>query len=222
MPAARAGIPLSMNMLPLALASFFLIATHLVPSTPPVRGRLVAALGSRGFHAGYGLLSLLALGLVIWSYRSAGPGDWLYGPFDHARLTAVALMPIAIFLVIGRLTTPARGALRGIYTITTIPGSLGTLFWALLHLINVGEDRTVLLFGAMAGIAAIAVIKNAVVAGRRWPQGSALPFAALIKGEVAADWSGIGWIRLGLVLAVYTAILSLHPIVIGVDPLAGL
>jgi uncharacterized membrane protein len=187
-----------------------------------VRGWLVTVLGSRGFYSAYGLLSLLALGLVIWSYRTAGSGYWLYGPFDNARLLAVAGMPIAIFLVFGRLTTRARGELRGIYRITTIPGSLGTVLWTLLHLLNVGEDRTVLLFGGMAGIAGIAAVKNAVVATRRWPLGSALPFIAIISGRLAPDWSGIGWIRLGIVAAVYVTILYLHPIVIGVDPLAGL
>jgi len=209
-------------MAALSLASFFLIATHLVPSAPPVRGRLVAALGQRGFYIGYGLLSLLALGLIVWAYRTAGPGDWLYGPFDGARLLAVAGMPIAIFLVIGRVATPARAELRGIYRITTIPGSLGTLLWTLLHLLNVGEDRTVLLFGAMAGIAGIAVVKNAIVARRRWPLGSALPFAAIFAGRLAPDWSGISWMRLAIVAAAYAALLYLHPIVIGVNPLAGL
>jgi len=208
-------------MLALTLAALFLIATHLLPTAPAVRGRLVAAFGSRGYYAGYGLLSTLALGLVLWSYRTAGSGHWLYGPFDGARLAAVAGMPVAILLVIGRLTTPARGALRGIYTITTIPGSLGTLLWALLHLLNVGEDRTVLLFGAMAAIAVLAAVKNALVAKARWPRGSALPFAAMLKGRLVADWSGIGWKRLGLVAAAYITLLCFHPIVIGVDPLAG-
>jgi uncharacterized membrane protein len=209
-------------MLALSLAALVLIATHLLPAAPPLRGRLIAAFGNRPYYVGYGLLSTLALGLVIWSYRRAGPGDWLYGPFDNARATAVALMPVAIFLVIGRLTTPARGTLRGIYRITTIPGSLGTLLWTLLHLLNVGEDRTVLLFGAMAGIAAVAAVKNTLVAARRWPAGSALPFAALLGGRIAADWAGIGWLRLGLAVALYVALLGLHPLVIGVDPLAGL
>jgi uncharacterized membrane protein len=209
-------------MFALSLAALFLIATHLVPSTPQVRGRLVAALGNRGFYMSYGLLSTLALGLVLWTYRSAGPGDWLYGPFDGARLVAVAGMPLALLLVIGRLTTRPREALRGIYTVTTIPGSLGTLLWALLHLLNVGEDRTVLLFAAMAGIAAVAAVKNARLAASRWPQGSALPFAAMLRRRVGFDGSGIGWARLGIAAAAYVTLLCFHPIVIGVDPLAGL
>jgi uncharacterized membrane protein len=217
MPASRFS-----QMFVLTLASFFLIATHLVPSASPVRVRLIATLGKRGFYIAYGLISTLALGLFVWTYRSAGPGDWLYGPFDGARPLAVAGMPIAIFLVIGRLTTPAADELRGIYRITTIPGSLGTLLWTLLHLLNVGEDRTVLLFGAMACIAGIAVVKNAVAATRRWPRGSALPFAAMFAGRLSPDWSGIGWIRLGMVATIYVMLLYLHPIVIGVNPLAGL
>lgn len=209
-------------MLALTLTSLFLIATHLVPSAPPVRGWLVAALSSRHFYAGYGLLSTFALSLVIWSYRAAGPGDWLYGSFDGARLLALGLMPVAILLVIGRLTTPARGELRGIYTITTIPGSLGTLLWTVLHLLNVGEDRTVLLFGAMAAIAVMSIVKNTFIAAQRWPLGSALPCAAMLARRTAPDWSGIGWMRLGLAATVYVTLLCLHPIVIGVDPLAGL
>ena len=49
----------------LLAAVLFLIASHLVPSAPAVRGSLIDRLGRPGFYSAYALLSLLALALVI-------------------------------------------------------------------------------------------------------------------------------------------------------------
>ena len=65
----------------LIAATVLVIASHVVPSAPGLRERLIGTFGRSGFYAGYSLLSLLTLGLLIWAYRAAGPQDWLYTPF---------------------------------------------------------------------------------------------------------------------------------------------
>ncbi|HYE00217.1 MAG TPA: NnrU family protein, partial [Alphaproteobacteria bacterium] len=148
-------------MLALVLATLFLVMTHLVPSAPGLRPRLVARWGLHGFRLGYSLLSLAALAWVVLAYRAADPGLWLYAPPGAARILAVALMPVALLLILCRLTTPPRGREPvGIYRITATPGSLGVLLWCGLHLLNLGAVRSLVLFSGMALIAAGAIVAN--------------------------------------------------------------
>jgi uncharacterized membrane protein len=55
-------------------ATILLIASHLLPSAPGVRESLIARLGRGGFYAWYSLLSLLALGFVLWLIGLPRPG----------------------------------------------------------------------------------------------------------------------------------------------------
>ncbi len=204
----------------LIAATLFLIASHLVPSAPGVRGGLVERLGRRGFLTAYSLVSLLALGAVIWAFRATEPGPWLYVASPASRLAAVLGMAVVVLLLVARLTTPAAGPEpRGIYRLTAAPGSLGVLLWALLHLLNVGEARLVVVFAGMALIAAAALVKNLLLAEAGYRR-----VGRLAPGVLAEPgfWREIGWRRLGLALAVYLALLLLHSVVIGPNPLAGL
>ena len=49
-----------------ALVAF--LAAHVVPPLPPVRARLIGALGHRGYIAGY---SALSLALIAWVIAAA-------------------------------------------------------------------------------------------------------------------------------------------------------
>jgi uncharacterized membrane protein len=207
----------------LIAATVLLIASHVVPSAPGVREGLVQASGRSGFYAGYSLVALLTLGMLIWAYRDAGPQDWLYTPPPAARVVALAAMPFALLLVTARLTTRAQPVCpHGIYRVTAVPGSLGVLLWALLHLLNVGEARAVTVFAGLAVMALLALIKNLSLASTGYRTVGWLPFAAIALRRQTLVWREIGWCRLGLALLAYAAVLCLHPIVIGRDPLAGL
>jgi uncharacterized membrane protein len=145
----------------LIAATVLVIASHVVLSAPGVRERLIGTFGRSGSYAGYSLVSLLTLGLLIWAYRAAGPQDWLYTPAPAARIVAVLAMLLATFLVTTRLTSRASpdGPI-GIYRVTAVPGSLGVLLWALLHLLNLGEARAVVVFAGLAVMTLIALLKN--------------------------------------------------------------
>ena len=206
----------------LIVATVLVIASHVVPSAPGMRERLINTFGRSGFYAGYSLLSLLTLGLLIWAYRAAGPQDWLYTPHPAARFVALAAMLLATFLVTARLTTrapPDRPI--GIYRVTAVPGSLGVLLWALVHLLNLGEARAAVVFAGLAVMSLIALVKHLRMAAPAFDVGW-LPFAAIVRGREAFRWHEIGWSRVGLALLGYASLLYLHPIVIGRDPLAGI
>lgn len=209
-----------MELLALSLAA--LVGSHIVPSSPSVRRRLLSRLGRKGFHALYSLVSLAALTGVILAYRATDTGPWLWIPPPEARYPAILLMPVAIFLVVCRLTTrPDPAEARGIYRVTCVPGSLGVLIWTLLHLANVGTARIILVFASMALIALFALVKNVRLASPAQRRAGVIPFAAILMGRQRLAWNEIGWLRLCLGLAAYLSILLLHPHVIGLDPLAG-
>jgi uncharacterized membrane protein len=210
-------------MVLLTLATLFLIASHIVPGLPRTRARLIEALGRRVFLTLYSAASIAALVLVVWSYRAADPGIWLYFPPVEAKTSAVLAMPVPLFLLVGRLTTPARSAEpAGIYRITAVPGSLSVLLWTLLHLASLGGARQVIVFAGMAAIALFALVKNWRTATPAQRQAGMLPFAGIIRGRQRFVWGEIGWSRLLLALALWVALLLLHPVVIGPNPLAYL
>lgn len=195
--------------------------SHAVPSAPAIRERLIATFGRTGFYAAYSAISLLTLALVVVAYLDA-EWIWLYTPPPGARWLAVLGMPLAVLLVVGRLTTRAGAEPAGIYRITAVPGSLGLLLWALLHLPNLGAAHQVLLFGAFAAIALIALVKNVRTAPPAFSRIGGVPFFAVVRGRARLEWREIGWWRLAVSLAIYGLLLWLHPRVIGLDPLAGL
>ncbi len=216
-------------------AAGILVASHAVPSAPGIRPALIRGLGRRGFFAAYGILSTVTLAAFIWTYAAVEPGDWLYTPPENGHLIAVLVMPLAVFLIVGRLTTPygapeAPAAPAGIYRICRFPGSFGLLIWSLLHLLNMGDARRTVLFATMVAISLIALAKNEWVrrriarnGGQAWlDETSLIPFAAQIAGRQRIVWSEIGWRRIGLTLAAYAALLLGHPYVLGIDPLAGI
>jgi uncharacterized membrane protein len=208
-------------MLLLVLAVVFLVLSHAVPSSPAVRGALIDRVGRRRFVTVYSLISLAALILVILAYRAADD-TWLHVPLFEARYVALAVMPFALFLLVCRLTRPpARANGCGIYRITTVPGSLAVLLWASVHLLNVGQTRTVILFLGMFAIALISLVRNARLAGQGVFRG-AVPFARIVSGDERFAPGEIGWGPALMTAAITAAILMLHPLVFGVDPLGGI
>ena len=205
-------------MLVLSMAILFLIASHVVLSQTTVREALIAAAGPQGFRIGYSLVSTLALLAVIAAYRNADGGPWLWTPGMEDRYIALVLMPLAFFLLVCRFTQkPEIG--QGIYRITTTPGSLAVLIWSLVHLMNVGEARTILVFVGMLVIALASLVRNAGKVGHGLV--GAIPFARILSGRDRLALREIGLWRPLLALVLTKLVLLLHPLVIGVDPLTG-
>ncbi len=213
-------------------SALFLFLSHAVLSAPVVRPALKARLGRRTFLAVHSAVSLLALAIFIWAYRIVGSGPQIFVPEDWVRVLAIAIMPVAVLFVIGRITTPAGEPVepvppRGIYRATRAPGAIGLILWALLHLINTGDGRRVALFATMTAIALFALIKNEWLRrGGKEPyfeETSLIPFLAMARGRQSwrQMFAELGASRLGLAVVIYFALLLLHPWVLGVDPLAG-
>lgn len=195
-----------MTNLAAALAVLFL--THLLPTLPSVRPRLVRAVGLTTFRIVYSLVSAAILIWLVLAYRNAADSPWLWTPPFWARWAAVASMPLAIWLVCIRLMRRPTVPRRGIYDLVPAPGSTGLTLWALLHLLNVGQARAVMTFGVFFAMCLAVAVKN-TVAAMSIP---AAPFAL----------EDIGWRPIAAAFLVWAALLTAHPHVIGVDPLLGI
>jgi uncharacterized membrane protein len=85
-----------------------------------------------------------------------------------------------------------------------------------------GEARAVVVFAGLAVMTLIALVKHLRLAAPAYRDVGWLPFAAIGRGRETFRWREIGFWRLGVALLVYASLVSLHPTVIGRDPLAGI
>lgn len=213
-----------------ALAFIVFLGSHAIPMQPGVRGPLVRYLGRGGYLLGYSLLSLALLYALILA-ANAAPRVTLWGPALWQRWLVNLLMPVAILLAVfgagapNPLGTGGRAAgfdpaRPGVVGVTRHPLMWAFALWAGAHLVANGELAHVIFFGAMLAFAALGVAA-AEARGRRLPDfaflarhTSLVPGVALLTGR----WRPQGWPslpRLVLAVAIWAALLALHPPVIG-------
>jgi uncharacterized membrane protein len=218
-------------------AMLVFLALHMVPAIPPLRARLVRAVGRRNYLIGYSLVSLLAL---AWLFHATMRLDFV-PLWDAAAWQAwipLVLTPVAlVFLVAGLLSpNPASITLRSpnlapgaITTVTRHPVLWGFALWAGSHLVPNGDMRSLLLFGSLLAFALLGMVMTDRRARRRleehWPatagSSSFLPFAAALAGRTRLRLDRPLVIGL-LASAALTAWLLLggHVVLFGADPLA--
>jgi uncharacterized membrane protein len=150
----------------LALASFAFFALHAFISATRLRDALIRALGEGPFR---GLFSLATLGSLVWlstAYRSSPCAPLWVLPRAFGWLP-LAVMPFALFLVVGAFSVPnptavggertlnssepARGALR----ITRHPFLWGVMLWSSVHALVLGSTAGLLFFGSFFVTAAL-------------------------------------------------------------------
>jgi len=222
-------------MATLALATGVFLATHYVSSTP-IRGELVSLLGENVYLGLYTLISLVALGWMIWAYVKAPYERLWWG--DEFKAWAVALMPASLVLIACGLLTRnpsavrqesalrSMGEPRGILRITRHPVMWGIALWAAVHLIARGDKASAIFFGALlllalSGPVLIDARKDRTI-GVDWQRFAAItsniPFAAILQGRNQFRFDEIGWGKVLVGLALYFVLVFLHPYLFGVRP----
>lgn len=211
----------------LAFAAFFL--SHSLPIRPPLRPWLVARLGARGFALAY---SALSLAVLVWLIVAAGRApfvpvwDWAQWQ-NHAVLALMLPACLILALAVARPNPFSFGGLRndgfdparpGIIRLTRHPLLVALALWAGAHVLPNGDLAHVLLFSTFA---AFAVLGGRLIdrrrrreMGGRWHD---------LRAAMAASRPGFGRdtaLRLVAGGLLYAALLALHPLVIGVDPLS--
>lgn len=146
-----------MSVLVLGLVLFFgMHSVRIVAG--PWRNRMLARIGEGAWKAGYSLLTLAGLVLIIWGFHLARQAPLLlYAPplwlrHVNALFTLIGFVLIAAAYVPGNRIKARLGH----------PMIAGIKIWALGHLLAIGFLRDVLLFGVFLiwAIAAFAVFRR--------------------------------------------------------------
>ena len=220
-----------------AFVAFF--ASHRLPARPPIRQRLVAALGSPVYMAAYSALSVAVLAwLIVAAGRAPYVEIWSFAPWQ-LWLPNIA-MPIALCLIVFGAAAPNPFSIAsknadgfdpdhpGIAGITRHPLIGGLSLWALAHLIPNGDLAHLILFGlfgafGLLGMAAIDKRRKREwgeeVWSRRARHTAFVPFAGLVTGKTRLRGFHQPLRRTLIAITVYFALLLLHPALIGVSPL---
>jgi len=214
------------------------IAFHLIPAIGPLRRGLIATVGKAPYIVGFSMMSLGLLGWVGIAYAEADTTImWTQWPWT--RWVPVLTMPIVCILLVGALTSPNAlsvgvraqaydPAKPGIVSVTRHPLIWALILWALAHILPNGDTASLALFGLFAvlsllGPKGVDARQRRQLGVQRWAELSGptsnVPFLAIVQGRMKLDGRGIGWARIVGGLALYAALLSAHPHIIGVSPL---
>ena len=223
-------------MISLLLAALFFIAIHLGISGTLLRERIVAAVGQRGYMAGFALASVLGIVWLIMAYAAA-PYLPTWGQLEWWKPFAIVLMLPAFLLVVMGLTTPNPTAVaqdglvdrppQGIVRVTRHPFLIGVALWAVVHLVGNGDLASLLFFGTLAIVAAAGTVsidakRRRVLGDAAWnafaSRTSIVPFAAIAVGRTTLAMKEFGWWRPAAGVVAYALILGGHVHLFGVSP----
>ena len=149
-------------MLHLILGALVFFGGHLLLSSGPVRPRLVAALGERGFMGVYTGVALVGLVWLGYGYAVAPREPWWGGP--SLAIVPLLLMAPAALLYVGAFSqrnptsvgqSADAEAARGILRVTRHPFLWAMALWAIGHIVVNGDFPSLVLFGGILALAFI-------------------------------------------------------------------
>lgn len=185
-----------MSLLILGIIAWSL--AHLFPAVfSGTRVKLKNTLGEGPYRGLFSLLILAALLLIVFGWKSAVPSA-LYAPPLSAGPVISGLILIGFVLF---FASPVAGNIK---RFIRHPQMVGTLFWAVAHLLTNGDSRSVALFGGLAVWAVLEVI----MINRRdgaWQK----PREAAVKRDIVSVVIG---------LAAFALVFYLHSRLFGVSP----
>lgn len=208
----------------IALCVFFL--AHAIPVRPPVKARIVARVGARGFTIGY---SALSLAILAWLIIAAGNAPfvevWPYAPWQkHVALTLVLIGLIILCLAIGRPNPLSFGGAQNETFDPNTPGIVGWFrhpllaaigLWAGAHLLVNGDLAHVILFGLFT---VFGLLGRKIIDRRKKRQlGAQWDTLAATKRRFQLTRNGL--VRTIIALGLFGVLITLHTPVIGVSPL---
>jgi len=219
----------------LLLACAVFLATHYLASTP-LRARLVGAFGEKAYLGLYSLAAFATLGWMILAYYRAPSATLWFVP--ALRYVPLVIMPLALILIVCGLLTGNPALLgqerllssdepaRGIVRVTRHPLMWGIALWAAAHVLARGDAASLVFFGTFLVLALSGTVlmdrRKGATLGEDWRRFAAvtsnLPFRAIAAGRNRFDAAEIGWVRPALCLALYIALVFLHPLIFGARP----
>ena len=140
----------------LFLSCIAFLATHFLMSHP-LRAPLVRAMGEGPFRGLYSLIALITFGAMIYFYRKCGREPPLWDAGEAGWIAGTVLMWLAAILFVGSfLRNPAlvgapgpRGGPEGALRITRHPMMWSFAIWAAVHLMILGQPKSLVLDGTI-------------------------------------------------------------------------
>jgi uncharacterized membrane protein len=219
----------------LFVAALVWIGIHIGVAGTSLRGALVARIGDRPFRSLFSVVSIVAIGFLVWAYRAA-PATVLWdAPAWLRSLLAAAMLPAFVLFVaslsgsnptmLGGDSIMAEPA-RGIQRITRHPMLWSFALWGAVHILGNGDVAAILFFGAflvtalagMPSIDAKLAHRNPVAWQALAAATSILPFAAITQGRNRFVAGEIGWLTPLIAVFVWAVALYLHPWLFGGVP----
>jgi uncharacterized membrane protein len=179
----------------LGLGVFLFASVHLFPAlAPQARAGILDRVGPGVYRAGFSLLLVTALALIIFGWRGIEP-VFIYVPAAAMRLPAILILVLAFFLM------AASSRNSRLCQWVRHPQLTGVLLWALAHLAMNGDSRSTVLFGGMALWAGTEIL----AINRR--------DGAWIKGAIPG-W-GAELVTLAIALVMVSVLAFIHPWISG-------
>ncbi len=175
------------------------VVVHMFPAYAPGRREiLVERLGENPYKGLFSLLIILSLVLIVLGWKRAIPTAVYAPPLMPGIIPSLLVLAGLILFFASQMGGHLKRVLRH-------PQMIGTILWAIAHLLTNGDSRSVLLFGGLAIWAALEI----VLCNRRDGPRSELPDAA-VKADVIAAVVGI---------AVFGLVGHFHLWLFGVSPM---
>lgn len=205
--------------------------THIVPTSPQLRPRLVGALGDRGYNGVYSLVSLALFVPLVWVYianRHAGPQLWdvEIGIVLGAVLNLLLIITFVLLVAGVRQPSPASLAssgdaqVRGAHRLTRHPVFMALGLFGLLHLFARGNATSVVFF---AGFPVFSIIGSLHQDRRKLEtEGEAFkawhaqtPFLPFTGPETIEGLRELGWVTPTIGIVIAAVLRALHGPVFG-------
>jgi len=221
----------------LSYATLAFLAIHIIPSSY-LRGAVIKKTGTLVYLVAYSVVSLLVFNWMTSAYFAAPLGPVLWDLGNMARYAAMVIMPVAFILVVGPLTSRSPTIVGGQKTVNTLMARSGInaitrhplmwaiALWAVAHLLNNGDLKSVIFFSGLGCLAVVGTImidrKREKELGDDWKTYTAvtsnIPFLAMLQGRADISVKMLWW-RVLLGLVGFALFFRFHSMIIGVSPL---
>jgi len=211
----------------MTMALFFsavaFVGTHFLLSHP-LRAPLVRRMGEKPFQGLYSLVALITFGLMVYFYRAMGREPPLWDSGQAGWIIGTILMWLASILFVGSFfRNPALpgapgpvGAPTGIFRITRHPMMWSFAIWAAVHLMILGQPKSLVFDGAIILLALAGAAgqdaKKARAMGDAWHEWTAQ--TAFVPFTRGLAYPGIVALAGGTLL--FLAATWLHPVPAGI------
>lgn len=211
--------------------------SHVIFVMKPVSSRLKGLLGEAGFRTVFSAISLFMFGWLVWeAIRAPVVPLWSSEPWQHAVALGLIILGVTLFVFGTAIPNPfsvfGSGAPYiaeepGILRLTRHPALFGLAFWGAGHVLANGSFALMLFFlvqTVFAFVGAISMDRRhkrtmgeetwAIMSAHTsfWPNPIRIIRPVQHPSRVIIRWV--------ICIVVIGGLIALHPVVLGVDPLA--